>query len=547
MLINRRFIMNKPRVFQLLTRKLDNPFKKLFNREDLLQIPKKSETVCTEVQTKLNSNLAFGIKLLPRKICIDIRCIQDRLIEQSGIKNTSKSKPDILEILTTDEYHQLAVDESTSLETNLPFILFRLKIGSSDRLYLFYTLSNKVYESYTKKDFNFIKNKYFKAYSSTKESASIQLSATVGSYDFQAFLNDKNNIEFINSITLLPDFQKRLSEITGIKQLAYIHPSSLFFKRYTTDSLDSYLEEYKVTTSKELLNQGGRIDYKAHTHVGLKPLLLGNSILPYIDELEEIYWLNTNNYHSSGEKLQIKEDRSKIKYYTQNGHWIPSLEELIKIGFADFLVFKTYRPSSIVPANLSDYTLAFFSTLYLIDFIGRGAIQIDPQETTAYSILLYICNRLDQTDSGIKTSPNKVELNLHHSEYLYFKHRQDKVELFPIEEEYAYYKIRPLDFIPYLEESYNSLGLELRTENRAMFKLVFNSALKKYVNTYRENHNFISKSEAETMLESLCTLNGVDPLTIRGMYHIPEKMYLQEYTNLTRLVKLYANSQENIY
>lgn len=541
--------MNEIRFFQLVEKKLDKPFSNLYVRKDIMPIPKHAKTISIIEETNLNSSLVFSIKLLPKPIFVDLRCLQGRLLEQSGIKNNKAA--DIFELLTLQEEHQISIEGSSCLETNLSFLLFRLRVGSSDRLYLFYTLSNQVYTSYTKKDFNFIKKRYYESYSLNKDGAIFRLSNVVENYTYKEFMVDKNNVEYINSITVLPDFQKRLSEITGVKKLAYIHPKSLYFQQYLTDSLQAMFGRVKEESFKEYFIQGDRIDYKAHTHAGVKPLLLGNSILSYINELEEIYWLNTNNYQSSGEKLIINEDKSNIKFFTQDGYWKPSLEDLMKVGFADFLVFKTYRPSSIIPTNLHDYTLAFFSTLYLIDFIGRGAINIEPEETTAYSVLLYICNRNNHKAFKDKLStsvqPSDIELHLHHSEYLYFKNRQDKVGLFRIEYEYSYYKIRPIEFIPFIEQAYNELDLNDRIDKRAMFHLVFQNALKNFINTYREKNNYIGESEADTLLENLCTLHGVDPDAIRGMYGIPKKMYLQEFSNLIALVKLYANSQDQIH
>lgn len=524
------------------------------------------------VEINLFKNYNLNPPLLTKPVTVNLTGIVSKFLESGQLKENPKKKYEIFELVTLEPGSYITLTEELMVVTNLPFLVFRLKYGISDRYYLFYTLSNEVYQSFKKQSkeillkgyFNINKNMHKKCILYTKPFLEITDNEN---YDYRAFLNDESNLGYINSVTLLNSYQCRLSEVTGIKELAYIQPNLLHFQPYQERNLKRVLENIEFSSNIFNFSEfGGRVDYKAHTHLGIKPLLLANTGLKHINSLKEVYWLNSSYYPSSGESLTPDEDYSKVTYFTKEGYWVPSLEDLMKIGFADYLTFKTYRPDVIIPQTISDFPLTLFSMLYLIDFIGRGGKSLNIKHTTAYSLLLYILHhkkykkdnqeeptfdeifnpsKLDEIFIPNYISPEEITLNLHREQTLYNR-TDDKVLLFKIPIDYHFYKIQPISFVAYLEFEYELLEEKYKTNDRTMYTIIFNRALDCYIYKYRKNNNYIGIDKINDMIDSLCIINSVDKDKLLSIYSIPNKMYIQELNELIYSVNLVKNTKNNI-
>lgn len=525
------------------------------------------------IEPSVSNNLKFGVSLLPETISINLKYMVEKFANQSNLK-LKKNKDSDFSIFDLKSNTYIPIDsEKDYLYTNLPFIIFYYKSGSSERLYLFYTLADQVHTSYTKKEFDKLINMYLSVFIEQKNSALLTLNYCENSKNYKYFIEDPLNTEFINEITLISDFQVSLSQITGVEELAFVRPNVLHFQDYQGDSLSQLFNSSKNKNIHKKI-QGGRIDYKADTHLGVKPFFLNNTIIPYLDKVKEIYWLNTrdfpinNNFYkeyfcdldSSIEEQNFSledegfcfEDEGfcfesvdlDTKSFDEET-WQPNIQDFMKIVFAEYLTYKTYRPDQIIPRNLNRFNLVFFNYLYLIDFIKNKCLPLNIETTTAYKVLKHIIDNDEVPRSDSTLTPYTIQLPLQNRSFGGFFTRSanvDRVEIINIPSEYLLYKINAVVFTSFIEKAYILLSKETGPDKQ-LFQRVFLKALDDYLSDMRERHQFITAEKTKEMITLLCKIYAVDINKLE--LELPDKVFKLDFELILRKIEKMQNTDKH--
>ena len=94
------------------------------------------------VEINLFKNYNLNPPLLTKPVTVNLTGIVSKFLESGNLKENPKKKYEIFELVTLEPGSYITLTEELMVVTNLPFLVFRLKYGISDRFYLFYTLSN---------------------------------------------------------------------------------------------------------------------------------------------------------------------------------------------------------------------------------------------------------------------------------------------------------------------------------------------------------------------------------------------------------------------
>lgn len=470
------------------------------------------------------NDVICDLKLHPKVIDINIEGMDKYLLNYASITIRDKVKT-IFECysLVSGKFIPISPDDKL-IKTNLPYLLFFVKHSTSERLYLYHTLSGKAYLSATKKDINFLKETYIQRNLKLTLESNFEISNGTVKYDRSSFIDEPSNQEYITSLLANPNFQSLLRKITGINELAYLNSNCLAFNYNLTYQLRFKLKIDPYTDFEFLEIQGDRLTYQADQTQDEKVFLIDKKLFDNYDQIKEIYWLNSKYYLSIYDENVIKD---KHLFFLANRFDKPTLEDLMIVGFADFLLFKTYYPDSIIPARDIEYSLLLFSTIFLIEYILYPNKPFN--QTIASNIVDYIClyKQVVNKESGLPSdTPINIKLNVMPKlNYL----REAKKLLFKINPTFEHMSINPAEFIPYLIQSFKGLTESEKTYDRFMYNLIFNNALDSYMADYIEQNMYIDRVEACRTFKSICKIKGVDYAIFISKFICPEKVYAYNF------------------
>lgn len=483
----------------------------------------------------------------PSPISIPLKNLPESLLESAGLSSSKVSQFSIY------NPHSLCYEtvnsDSTAfsyIETNSPFLLFKVK-ARSERAYLYFTLTNQCYSSYKPSEEESIRRIYQNIFSEI-----IQTDPTYRFFSItetfaqnnETFCKNKINESYIDSLSILPDYQNRLSEITGISYLGFLPPELAQFEIHS-----DYFISKMIIRIAELQNPGKpiagrRLDWRADTHQGFKPFFEMNIKIKQTPHLKEIYWLNNKHYCSNKEQLTPDSRIASMDQIPGSNAEELTLEDIMKTTFAKCLAYKIYYHEDLIPKS-NNLSLVWWSYLYLIDCVGLGFKPVDDfNQTTACRVLENICQ--DNSNSDEETKDRNIELKnallaIYPDRTIPSSLYKVQEPLFKIDPEFINYRICAFDFIPFLNRALVSISESEKTFNKIMYEKIFNTALRNYILEYKKNNYYLDGAQIEDMIFMVSKLYGVNVETLRE-FQLNNQMYHHDFESIVNKAQKLKNS-----
>lgn len=435
-----------------------------------------------------------------------------------------------IEVLVFNHQTQSFTEASADngyINTKLPFLLLKLVKGRSVRTYVYFTPTNSVIKLYQNQ---FIKNSieaYLELNIPLNEPTFIAASVDAIS-GYTEFLDSQSCEEFARASGVPIHYWQSLIKLTNINNIGFVNACSTVNLLYPGDPRD-----YSIDF---IASSGGRLTWRKKPNCTYRMLLQIDKKIPNIDQIEEIYWINTVNHpHANAQNTG-----SDNPYIFAGDSWNPTAEEVIKAVFASKLAYTTYRENEyLLPKFSKDFTLDWFSYIYLIECVE---LWFKPNTNLNTSMAINMLKRIAFMMSD-EQNPDfdfkKVDLNVDLVRSLHFK-RNDKTQI--LQPGCMIDSVNAYDFIPYLDNAIKDIEDIDKTFNREMYSKIYINALDQYTKTVRDKEFWISSIYLEEFLPMIALLSGTTVEHMVDKVKLPNIIGWQDLKNVIQAADSIKNT-----
>lgn len=224
-----------------------------------------------------------------------------------------------IEVLVFNHQTQSFTEASADIgyiNTKLPFLLLKLVKGRSVRTYLYFTPTNSVIKLYQNQFIQDSIEAYLELNIPLNEPTFIPAPANAIS-DHTEYLDSESCEEFARAAGVSLHYWQSLIKLTNINYIGFVNACSVVNLLYPGDPRD-----YSIDF---IASSGGRLTWRIKPNCTYRMLLQIDKKIPNIDQIKEIYWINTVNH--PGGNTQNTDSSYKLSFLG-GGSWNPTAEDL---------------------------------------------------------------------------------------------------------------------------------------------------------------------------------------------------------------------------